>query len=844
MSAELLPLIAAEPAPPAAPGKPTCGELTSANGVRLPLRALRVETAVVGLTATATVRQRFVNAGDATIEATYVFPLPSRAGVTDFEASLAGRRVIGVLKERGQARVDYEQALVAGQRAAIAEEDRPDVFSVRVGNLGPGEEATIEMRLTGPLAFEDGEATFRFPLVVAPRYTTGTPLPGDQTGAGFAADTDAVPDASRVTPPRLADQDDRPDLQISLTVDGGGLGVSDLRASLPTGVTESDGLTLLRVEPGARADRDFVLRFRVDRRELSSCALLVPDGPDIEGPGASEGTWSVTLVPPAETSSTPRDVVVLLDRSGSMQGWKMVAARRAAGRIVDMLDPADRFCVLAFDDRIDSPPAMPEGLVEASDRNRFAAASWLGSLESRGGTEMANPLRKAVEMLAATAADRLASVVLVTDGQITGEDHALKSLAPLIGRTRTYCVGIDRAVNAGFLERLAGLGSGRAELVESEERLDESMARLARTIGRPSLTGIQVSAEGVEIIEGTVTPARLPDAFAGVPCVISGRYRSRSADADADADPQGRSTSRPAPRPGCSPRFCPPGRCLPRRPCGRSGRARWSVTWRTRTRPAPVTRSCRPGWSRTPSGSGCCRGLPRSWPSTRNAPRLARSSRSSSPSRCPPGGGPRVPWPPRHRWRPQGSQPWEGWLLAPPSPLPLCGRGDRSRSCSSRWRRECRFGARDWTGCWRSWPRIAARRTIPACAPHWTGCAWCYRASCKTRLRHTLRRCCWPSKRSTGSWPPAKDRAPNGDSGRSRRCRRLALNRRLNPGSRPPRHVAWRLEPLAGFGEHGAQDRLDGVELGLTADQRRSQLDDGIATVVGAAIQPGRKERR
>ena len=539
MSAELLPLIAAEPAPPAAPGKPTCGELTSANGVRLPLRALRVETAVVGLTATATVRQRFVNAGDATIEATYVFPLPSRAGVTDFEASLAGRRVIGVLKERGQARVDYEQALVAGQRAAIAEEDRPDVFSVRVGNLGPGEEATIEMRLTGPLAFEDGEATFRFPLVVAPRYTTGTPLPGDQTGAGFAADTDAVPDASRVTPPRLADQDDRPDLQISLTVDGGGLGVSDLRASLPTGVTESDGLTLLRVEPGARADRDFVLRFRVDRRELSSCALLVPDGRDIEGPGASEGTWSVTLVPPAETSSTPRDVVVLLDRSGSMQGWKMVAARRAAGRIVDMLDPADRFCVLAFDDRIDSPPAMPEGLVEASDRNRFAAASWLGSLESRGGTEMANPLRKAVEMLAATAADRLASVVLVTDGQITGEDHALKSLAPLIGRTRTYCVGIDRAVNAGFLERLAGLGSGRAELVESEERLDESMARLARTIGRPSLTGIQVSAEGVEIIEGTVTPARLPDAFAGVPCVISGRYRSRSADADADADATG-----------------------------------------------------------------------------------------------------------------------------------------------------------------------------------------------------------------------------------------------------------------------------------------------------------------
>ena len=96
-----------------------------------------------------------------------------------------------------------------------------------------------------------------------------------------------------------------------------------------------------------------------------------------------------------------------------------------------------------------------------------------------------------------------------------------------MGRTRIYCVGIDRAVNAGFLERLAGLGNGRSELVESEDRLDEAMTRLALTIGRPSLTAIQVRGEGIEIIDGTVTPGRLPDAFAGVQCVISGRYRRR-----------------------------------------------------------------------------------------------------------------------------------------------------------------------------------------------------------------------------------------------------------------------------------------------------------------------------
>lgn len=501
--------------------KPTCGELRSADGVRLPLRALRVDTVIVGMTATSLVRQRFANSGDTAIEATYVFPLPARAGVTDFAADLAGRRVVGVLKERGQARADYEQALVAGQRAAIVEEDRPDVFSVRVGNLGPGEEATIEMRLTGPLAFEDGEATFRFPLVVAPRYTTGTPVPGDQTGPGLAADTDAVPDASRVTPPRLEDGDERPDLEIAVTVDGAGLAVSQLRASLPVTIAAADGLTRLNVEPGARADQDFVLRFGIEHQQLSSSALLVPDA---EG---DEGTWSVTVLAPAEPVTTPRDVVVLLDRSGSMNGWKMVAARRAAGRIVDMLDTVDRFSVLGFDDRIDTPASLPAGLVEATDRNRFAAASWLGSLHSRGGTAMAEPLRMAAELLAASDENRLASVVLVTDGQITGEDHLLTTLAPVLGRTRVYCVGIDRAVNAGFLDRLARLGNGRSELVESEERLDEAMTRLARTIGRPALTDIRVSAEGAEIIEGTVTPDRSPDAFAGVPCVICGRYRGR-----------------------------------------------------------------------------------------------------------------------------------------------------------------------------------------------------------------------------------------------------------------------------------------------------------------------------
>jgi Mg-chelatase subunit ChlD len=507
------------PSPPPAAARPGCGELRTASGERLPLKTLTVDVHILGLTATSSVVQRFVNDGTTAIEATYVFPLPARAGVTGFVSTLGGRRVVGILKERGEARDSYEEAMARGQRAAIVEEDRPEVFTVRVGNLGPGEEAVVELVLTGPLEVQGDEATFRFPLVVAPRYSTGSPIGGDQTGTGVGRDTDSVPDASRVTPPRLEPGDARPRLDVTVSVDTAGLPLSDPRTSVRSSIIDqAGGSAIIRVEPGGRADRDFLLRLRLDRSTLASSAVAVEDG------GAqNEGTWSLTIVPPARVASEPRDVVVVLDRSGSMGGWKIVAARRAAARIVDMLDAGDRFCVVGFDDRIERPRDWST-LVEASDRNRFAAVSWLGSLEARGGTEMAQPLMEGAGLLAMSEEGRRATLVLVTDGQITGEDHVLRSLQPRLGATTVHCVGIDRAVNAGFLERLARHGRGRFQLVESEDRLDDVMAELTRSIGRPSLTRIDVRGHGIDIIEGSMTPNPSPDAFAGVPWVISGRY--------------------------------------------------------------------------------------------------------------------------------------------------------------------------------------------------------------------------------------------------------------------------------------------------------------------------------
>ncbi|WP_084258638.1 VIT domain-containing protein [Microtetraspora malaysiensis] len=595
------------------------GALETSRG-NLPLESVDIAARLAGLLAGVEMTQGFRNPFDVTLEATYVFPLPPRAAVTAFRMTADDRVIDGVLKERGQARADYDRALAEGRRAAIAEEDRPDVFTIRVGNILAGERVRIHLTLSQPLPFEDGAAEFRFPLVVAPRYIPGTPLDGGQVGDGTAPDTDAVPDASRITPPVLLPGFPNPvRLSLVTTIDPAGLGLKEIRSSLHEIIQEGD---TVRLTPGERLDRDFILRLGF---APSTSLALVPDPPASSpgartpaeagsrgsgpvgepggtgdaGPGqgsamshqgratsegtppSAEGTFTLTVVPPAEKpgEAVPRDVVLLLDRSGSMAGWKMVAARRAAARIVDTLTSRDRFAVLAFDTVIER--AFPDGLTPATDRNRYHAIEHLSRLEARGGTEILAPMEEALRLLApstpppsaelpppphplsgdqasgrspdrfpgqgparpvpsepesssplgstpATGPDRV--LVLVTDGQVGNEDQILERTGARLSGVRVHAVGIDRAVNVGFLGRLAVLGSGRCELVESEDRLDEAMEHIHRRIGSPLVTGISLRTDGFDIVPGTVTHAG--SLYPGVPLTVSGRYRVGTATDD------------------------------------------------------------------------------------------------------------------------------------------------------------------------------------------------------------------------------------------------------------------------------------------------------------------------
>jgi len=506
------------------------GSLDSPRGA-LPLQKLRVLARIDGLLARVELSQTYLNQADVPLEVTYIFPLPDRAGVTEFRVEIAGRTVRGTIQERGQARQAYEKAIEAGHRAAIAEEERPNVFMLRVGNLMPGEQATVHLSLAEILPMADGEATFRFPLVVAPRYIPGAPLPGPAVGPGTADDTDRVPDASRITPPVLLPGWPSPvALEIVVELSVGSIPITDIRSSLhgvwlDESETNSRGVQQLRVLPGHKLDRDFILRFKLAGDVVRSSLVLQPDPS-----GKPGGTFALTLVPPvcsaADVSDRPRSVAFVLDRSGSMEGWKMVSARRAVERMVETLRPIDRFSLLAFDNSIEGPWGSELLIRPATARAVAEACAFLATVEARGGTELDDALQAALQTLRDhQEGDRV--IVLVTDGQVGDENRLIHGLGSKLNGIRIFTIGIDQAVNASLLHRLADLTGGACELVESEPRLEERMEAIHRLLDPPVLTveKLNPAQSGLKFERNTFVPRRNPDLFSGSPVLVLGRYQ-------------------------------------------------------------------------------------------------------------------------------------------------------------------------------------------------------------------------------------------------------------------------------------------------------------------------------
>lgn len=481
--------------------------MLKAGDASLPLTDMEISGVITGLLHRTKVCQTFLNDHEVPLEAIYTHPLPPRASVHGFRLVVGDRIIEGTVQERAAARQAYAQAVQQGHRAALMEEERSDIFTTTVGNIAPGETVSITFELSGPLEFLESTASLKFPLVVPEVYIPGDALGGGDVGDGVAADTCSVPDASRISPPRLPHSAANPvNLKLSFQIDPAGLKLEkvDSLCHFAKFRTAKDGIHHVSLLPGVeRLDHDFVLRLQLEGGSLQTTLVSDPQS----------GAFALTVVPPlgAGAKSAPRDLVIVLDRSGSMQGWSMTAARRAASRIVESLTPADRFALIAFDDQNE---LMDRQLVPADLKSQQRAAEFLAGVDARGGTMACPAIEQALELLKGeSASDK--TILFLTDGDV-GNDAEL--VVRSASGVRVSTVGIGQNSREGVLQSMARTSGGLCTVIPEESTLEESLRNLHQRLGRPHWMGLHL--DGLKV-EGQAP--RFWDVWEGVPTTFFGR---------------------------------------------------------------------------------------------------------------------------------------------------------------------------------------------------------------------------------------------------------------------------------------------------------------------------------
>jgi Ca-activated chloride channel family protein len=470
---------------------------------------------VRGLAAAATVTQQYVNASTEPIEAIYVFPLPHDAAVYDMEIRIGNRVIRSVIREREEAKRVYEAAKSEGKRAALVEEERPNIFTTSVANLMPGDHIDVRLRYVEPLRWEDGRVRLVFPMVVGPRYIPGTQAVGHD-GTGWAFDTDAVSDASRITPP-VRPPDSRPGHDISVSVDldaGFEFGSINSISHAITVHRSSDGRQHVELASGTTIpNKDFVLEVRQAESKQPKTALFLS-----AEPGSGQSYFLLSAFPPTvqPTKRLPVEMLYMIDISGSMAGTSITQAREALLQALDRLGPNDRFGILAFNNEYYEFAAEP---LTATTDNLNAGRHFVQHLEAGGGTEMLPALQHL--MRKSETSGYLRHIVLLTDGDLGNEEQIFAALRSNLGGARLYTVAIGSSPNFFLATKMAQFGRGTFTHIADIGEIREQMGRLLSTIESPVLTDVKLSFEGVEVAD--IYPQRPPDLFLRQPLLLYGR---------------------------------------------------------------------------------------------------------------------------------------------------------------------------------------------------------------------------------------------------------------------------------------------------------------------------------
>ena len=476
---------------------------------RFPLLGTKVTAHVAGVIAEVSVRQTYKNDGTRPIHARYVFPASTRAAVHGLTMTIGNRVVTARIREREQASREFAEARRSGRNAALLEQQRPNVFTMDVANIVPGQRIDVELHYTELLVPTEGVYEFVYPTVVGPRYST-------QPAAG-------APSSDRWIQAPYTHQDEPPRYQLDLSgTVSAGVPIHDLVSPSHAIETRESGpseisFSLAETEREG-GNRDFVLRYRLQGETFQS-GLMLHEGPD-------ENFFLMMVQPPRRVASAEipaREYVFVIDVSGSMHGFPLNTAKTLVRGLVGRLRPTDSFNVLLFSggSRLWSPQSRP-----ATRENVADAIFMLEQEQGGGGTELRAALQRATE-LPGDNEKRSRSLIVITDGYIGAEKEVFDSIRLHLGQANLFAFGIGTSVNRHLIEGMARAGMGEPFVVLGPEEAPEAVARFCSYVQSPLLTGIRVRFDGFEAYD--IEPSAVPDLMAERPMVVFGKWRGRPA---------------------------------------------------------------------------------------------------------------------------------------------------------------------------------------------------------------------------------------------------------------------------------------------------------------------------
>ena len=494
---------------------PRSGELRCttpgiAGPTLFPLKHTDVAADISVYVASVTVTQKYHNPYSKKIEAVYVFPLPQDAAVRDFVMTIGERRIRGIIREREEAQRIYREARRQGYHASLLTQERPNIFTQSVANIEPGAGIDVEISYFHSLPYRAGEYEFVFPMVVGPRYNP----PGFQDGVGAVAQgargaSGQAIEIESLRPTELSAHD----LSLAVSLDAG-TELGEITSPTHAIVVERAGESTasIRLKTGAVIpNKDFVLRYRVPDDAVNIAMA------HHESEGA--GYFTLALHPPASLSeipAPPREMVFVLDCSGSMRGHPIAKAKAVLRGCLGRLRPSDTFQVIRFSQNASAFGPAP---IPATRKNVARALRYVEGLSGGGGTQMIEGVKAALDFPHEDGRFRI--VAFLTDGYIGNDREIIAEVRRRLGQSRLFSFGIGSSVNRFLLDRMAKAGRGAVAYALPGEDGVASVDAFFRRVEHPAMTDVRVDWGALDVSE--VYPAVVPDLFAGQPVRLVAR---------------------------------------------------------------------------------------------------------------------------------------------------------------------------------------------------------------------------------------------------------------------------------------------------------------------------------